>query len=69
MTVEELQKAMKENGTVAIAHLVRNDLLVAYKMIKEAQRNIAAAHHRLSGTMQSLQGLIDSERVKKVDTK
>lgn len=45
-----------------MAHLIRNDLMVAHKLIQDARRNIDAADHRMQNTMAGLQKLIDKTR-------
>lgn len=71
MDNEYLEERMEKNGLVEIAHVVRNDIVVVRQLLREATRNpeqvieyIEKADHRLQGTEQSLQLLIDRARKK-----
>ena len=71
MSIEHIDKCMARNGTVEIAHVVRNALVVARRLLKEGLRHpeliveyIEKADHRLQGLEQSLQQLIDRTRNK-----
>lgn len=66
MSVQELDLAMQKDGGKKLASIVRNDLLVSHGIMKRALSTISEgaklmseAEHRLSGTMQSLQELLD----------
>ena len=69
MSIEHIDKCMARNGTVEIAHVVRNGLVVARRLLKEGRRHpeliveyIAKADHRLQSLERSLQTLIDRAR-------
>ena len=71
MTYKYLEETMAKNGSVEVADIVRNNIIVARKLLREAIRKpeqiveyIAKADHRLAGTEQSLQRLIDRARDK-----
>ena len=71
MSVEYLEKVQANNGTVEIAHIVRNGLMVCRKLIKESQKHpeqiveyVLRVDHRLKGMERSLQGLIDEAKGK-----
>jgi len=69
MSIEHIDKCMARNGTVEIAHIVRNGLVVARRLLKEGLRHpeqiveyISRVDHRLQGIEQSLQVLLDRTR-------
>lgn len=53
MGTESLDKA-EENPAIRLAHVLRNDLLVAHGILLQATKLLVDAQHRLNGTMQSL---------------
>lgn len=64
MSIGDLKKTEEENGYVELVHIVRNDLMCIHEMLKQSIAYLIKADHRLNGTMQSLQALIDKEREK-----
>lgn len=52
------------NGSVEVAHIVRNTLLVVYTLLKDTEKpgNLDEARSRLKQTMNDLQRLIDERR-------
>lgn len=74
MSAQELEKAMEQDPKKAIAHVVRNDLLVAHQLMKKAMNSViegsklmSEAEHRMKGTIQSLQALLDKSRATALD--
>ena len=69
MGAKDLDQRMARNGTIEIAHIVRNALVVARRLLREGLRHpeliveyIAKADHRLQSLERSLQTLIDRAR-------
>ncbi len=69
MSHKHLEDCMAKNGTLEIAHILRNGLTVCRKLIRDAQIHpeqiieyTMNVDHRLQGMEQGLQALIDRAR-------
>ena len=62
MSTEELVKHEREDPCLALADLVRNDMSVIRGMLYDSQKAFELALHRVQGTMDGLQALIDDAR-------
>lgn len=62
MSMDELDRAEREDPQLAVAHLLRNDLSVLRGLLEDQRRGLERALHRVQGTMDGLQGLLDVAR-------
>lgn len=62
MGTDELVKREREDPCLGLAALVRNDMSVIRGMLYDSQRAFELALHRVQGTMDGLQALIDDAR-------
>jgi len=59
MSIEDLENL---NGFSVLLHIVVNDLVCIYHMLKHKQYD--EAEHRIKGTLKSLESLVEAERRK-----
>jgi len=62
MTIEELEKAERDDPQLAIAHLIRNDLSGMRLILQEIRDKIDQALQNVKCTMDGLQGLLNTAR-------
>jgi len=62
--VDDLHRAEQADPCMALAHLVRGDLSAVHGILRECRKSYDLALHRVQGTMDGLQGLLDSARAK-----
>lgn len=65
MSVEDTNKLValiNENSSAEIASIVKNELNCLHEMVKNLVDHATKIDHRINGTMQSLQTLIDMKK-------
>jgi len=64
MSCEDLKRAEQADPCVELADVLRNDLSVLRGMLEDSRRGFEQGLHRVRGTMESLQALIDQARAR-----
>lgn len=68
MAMNDLEQAEREDPQLAVAHLIRNDLSVLRGLLEDQRQGLDRALHRVQGTMDGLQGLLDVAQANQGDS-